>query len=318
MRYINELREGENVAEVYYCKAVQNMKSKAGKAYIAVSLQDKTGVLDGKVWDINSGIEHFEARDYVYVEGQITVFQGTNQLNIRRVRRCGEGEYDPSEYMPCTKKNIDEMYEELKGYIGLVKNEYLHKLLSLFFLENGEFIRQFREHSAAKTVHHAFIGGLLEHTLAVTRICNTMADNYEMINRDLLLTAAMFHDMGKILEIEAFPVNDYTDEGQLLGHIYMGTELISAWSRQIPNFPKSLAVELKHCILAHHGELEFGSPKKPALLEAIVLAHADNMDAKVQTMIEALEAGDEKSEWLGFNKFLGTNIRRTKGELSGK
>ena len=156
-----------------------------------------------------------------------------------------------------------------------------------------------------------FVGGLLEHTLNVLKLCDFYAANYPMLKRDLLLTAAMFHDIGKLKELSVFPANDYTDDGQLLGHIIIGTEMVNDKIKTIAGFPPKLASELKHCILAHHGELEYGSPKKPALLEALALNFADNTDAKMETMIEALNANSEAKGWLGFNRLLETNIRRT-------
>lgn len=203
------------------------------------------------------------------------------------------------------------MYEELLGFIKSVKNPYLNRLLSSFFVDDAAFAKAFQFHSAAKTVHHGFVGGLLEHTLSVTKLCDYYAGYYKELNRDLLITAAIFHDIGKTKELSRFPENDYTDDGQLLGHIIIGTEMVSERMKEIEGFPASIAVELKHCILAHHGELEYGSPKKPALLEALALNFADNTDAKMETMIEALNAGGENKGWLGFNRLLESNIRRT-------
>ena len=216
-----------------------------------------------------------------------------------------------ADYLPVSKKDIKKMYEELLGYIRSVKNPYLQKLLSGYFVENAVFAKAFQFHSAAKTVHHGFVGGLLEHTLSVTKLCDYYAGYYPMINRDLLLTAAIFHDVGKTRELSRFPENDYTDDGQLLGHIIIGTEMVGESIRSIPGFPEKLATELKHCILAHHGELEYGSPKKPALLEALALNFADNTDAKMETMIEALQSGGENKGWLGYNRLLESNIRKT-------
>lgn len=203
------------------------------------------------------------------------------------------------------------MYEELLAFIKSVKNPYLNRLLSSFFVDDAAFAKAFQFHSAAKTVHHGFVGGLLEHTLSVTKLCDYYAGYYKELNRDLLITAAIFHDIGKTKELSRFPENDYTDDGQLLGHIIIGTEMVSERMKEIEGFPASIAVELKHCILAHHGELEYGSPKKPALLEALALNFADNTDAKMETMIEALNAGGENKGWLGFNRLLESNIRRT-------
>ena len=312
MRYIDTFREGMHIADVYLCKNKQIALTKNGKEYGNLVMQDKTGTIDAKIWDLGSpGVGKFETMDYVHVEADVTLFQNSFQLNVRRIRRAQEGEYVEADYLPVSKKDIKKMYEELLGYIRSVKNPYLQKLLNGYFVENAAFAKAFQFHSAAKTVHHGFVGGLLEHTLSVTKLCDYYAGYYPMINRDLLLTAAIFHDVGKTRELSRFPENDYTDDGQLLGHIIIGTEMVGESIRSIPGFPEKLATELKHCILAHHGELEYGSPKKPALLEALALNFADNTDAKMETMIEALQSGGENKGWLGYNRLLESNIRKT-------
>lgn len=312
MKFIETLREGERINEIYLCKFKQAALTKSGKPYDNVILQDKTGTLDAKIWDPGSvGIDEFDAMDYIAVTGDITSFQGNLQMSIKRVRKVGEGEYEPENYLPVTDKDIEEMYGEMMGYINSIKNPYLSKLLHMFF-DNAAFAKAFKFHSAAKSVHHGFVGGLLEHTVSVTRNCNYFAENYPFLNRDLLLTAAMFHDIGKLKELSTFPENDYTDAGQLLGHIMIGAEWVGDKMREIDGFPVVLANELKHCILAHHGELEYGSPKKPALVEAMALSFADNLDAKMETMREVLVGVPENNlQWQGFNRLLDTNIRRT-------
>lgn len=311
MRYIGELRDGEMVSETYLCKTKQIFKTKAGKNYYSLLLQDKSGTLDAKIWELSAGIDHFEAMEYIRVDGQVISFQGALQLNVKRVRKSQEGEFDPSDFVPTTGKNIDEMYSEILKFISSIQQPHMRKLAESFFVEDKTFAAQFKKHSAAKSVHHGFVGGLLEHTLSVVKLCDYYAHNYPLINRDLLITAAIFHDIGKMEELSTFPENDYTDEGQLLGHIYIGTEIIGTRIRKIPNFPVQLASELKHCILAHHGELEYGSPKKPAIIEALALNFADNTDAKLQTMTEILNGGDEKLTWLGLSRLFDSNIRRT-------
>lgn len=315
MKYIETLREGERVGEIYLCKTKQTALTKAGKPYESLILQDKTGTLDAKIWDPNSqGIDEFEALDYIDVVGDVTSFQGALQLNVKRIRKVREGEYDPKEYLPVSEKDIDQMYQELTEFIQGMKNPYLKKLCSSFFLEDKEFKKRFQFHSAAKNVHHGFVGGLLEHTLSVTKLCNYYTQAYPMLHRDLLLTAAMFHDIGKLEELSVFPENDYTDSGQLLGHIIIGMERVGERIRTIPGFPEQLSNELKHCILSHHGELEYGSPKKPAIAEAVALSFADNTDAKLQTMKEALAAGEGNNGWLGYNRLFESNIRKTSEE----
>ena len=274
-------------------------------------LQDKTGTLDGKVWSPNSnGIADYDEKDFVDVYGEVISYNGNLQLNIKQLRVASEEEYNPADYMPTSEKSVDGMYQELLSYIAQVKNQYLQQVLQYYFVKNEAFIKAFKGHSAAKSVHHGFAGGLLEHTLSVVKFCEYLAGAYPILNKDLLYTAAICHDIGKTKELSDFPENDYTDEGQLLGHIVIGTEMMSEAIRQIPDFPVKLANELKHCILAHHGELEFGSPKKPALAEAVALNMADNTDAKMQTLTEIFKEKDT-NDWLGFNRLFDSNLRKT-------
>ena len=311
MKYIKDYKDGDRIFDIYYCKYKSSAVTKNGKSYDNVIIQDKTGTLDAKIWDPNNaGIAEFDAGDYVEVYGEVTSYNGALQVNIKRVRLCQEGEYDEAEYMPMSKKNIEEMYTQLLTIIKSIENPYLHKMLTAFFVEDKDFIAAFKKSSAAKTVHHGFIGGLLEHTLSVTKLCEYYCTAYPILKRDLLLTAAICHDIGKTKEISAFPVNDYTDAGQFLGHIVMGSEMVGEKIRDIEGFPPMLAMELKHCILAHHGEYEFGSPKKPALIEAVALNRADDTDAKMETFTEILEATEETG-WLGFNRFFESNLRNS-------
>ena len=316
MKYIAQLTEGERINEIYLCRKKQSALTKAGKPYESLMLQDKTGTLDAKIWDPGSlGIDDFDELDYIAVTGDVTSFQGAYQLNIKRLRKAQEGEYMPEDYLPCSDKDVDLMYEELLGFIQSVRAPYLRQLLESFFVQEEGFAKKFKFHSAAKSVHHGFVGGLLEHTLGVTKNCDYFAQAYPMLDRDLLVTAAIFHDIGKLNELSAFPRNDYTDEGQLLGHIMIGAQMVSDRIRSIANFPETKARELLHCILSHHGELEFGSPKKPALMEALALSFADNVDAKMETMKEALSgAGPANLQWQGYNRMLESNIRRTSPE----
>ncbi len=311
MKYINSFREGDRVNGVYLCKMHQSAVSKNGKPYDIVVLQDKTGTIDAKIWDPSSqGINDFEPMDYVEISGNVTTFQNAPQLNITRARIADDNEYNPDDFLPVSDKNRDEMYAELMQILGTVQNNWLKQLIDKYFGEEN-FASAFRMHSAAKTVHHSFVGGLLEHTLSVVKMCDYYCQQYAYLNRDLLLTAAAFHDVGKLKEISAFPENDYTDDGQLLGHIVMGCELIGYGCRSIHGFPKRLISELQHCILAHHGELEYGSPKKPALPEAMALNLADNADAKLEQMKELIASGNETGGWLGYQRLFESNIRKS-------
>lgn len=312
MKFIKDYNDGDRMFDIYLCKHKVSAVTKNGKPYDSLILQDKSGTMDAKIWDPNNaGIGDFDALDYIEVYGDITSFQGALQVNVKRIRKCQEGEYSPADYLPVSKYNIDDMYKELLGYISSIENIYLKQLLQAFFVEDENFIKVFRQSSAAKTVHHGFVGGLLQHTLSVVKMCDYYCGAYEKLNRDLLLTAAICHDIGKTKELSLFPQNDYTDEGQFLGHIVIGTEMVGEKIRKIEGFPTILASELKHCILAHHGEYEFGSPKKPAIMEAVALNFADNTDAKLQTFTEIMENTTETG-WLGFNRLFDSNVRGTK------
>lgn len=311
MKYIKDMQEGDSISGIYLCKKKNSLVAKNGRAYESLTMQDKTGTIDAKIWDPDSvGIEDFAEMDYVDLIGEVTVYQRKFQLNIKRARKCREGEYNPEDYVPVTQKSIPKMFMEMKQLANTVKNPYLRKLIIAFFIDDKEFAERFTHSSAAKTVHHGFMGGLLEHTLGVMKMCEYMAGAYPFLNHDLLLTAAMFHDIGKTKELSAFPQNDYTDEGQMLGHIVIGVEMIDEKVKTIPGFPPTLATELKHCILAHHGEFEYGSPKKPALAEAAALNFADNADAKLEIFKELLDSKND-AKWLGFQTLLDSNVRRT-------
>lgn len=311
MRYINTLCEGETIRNIYLCKNKRSAETRNGKPYDNLLLQDKTGTLDGKVWDPNSnGIADYDEMDFIEVYGDVINYNNNLQINIKQIRKAQEGEYIAADYMPTSDKSVDSMYEELLSYVNKVQNTYLRQLVEFYFVNDEQFISRFKAHSAAKSVHHGFSGGLLEHTLSVVKLCEYYVGTYSILNRDLLYAAALFHDIGKTKELSSFPENDYTDDGQLLGHIVIGVEMVNDGIRTIPGFPEKLASELKHCILAHHGELEYGSPKKPALAEALALNFADSTDAKMQTLTEIFKEKDS-SDWLGYNRLFESNLRKS-------
>ena len=313
MKYIKDLREGDRVSDIYLCKHKQAAVTKNGKPYENVILQDKTGTIDAKVWEPNNpGIEDYDAMDYIEVFGDVSSFQGALQVSVKRIRVCKEGEYNPGDYLPVSSKDITEMYRELTGLISTIKNTYLKQLLEAFFVKDDAFKKRFCNSSAAKSVHHGFVGGLLEHTLSVTKLCDYYCTAYPVLKRDLLLTAAMCHDIGKVKELSPFPTNDYTDEGQLLGHIVMGAQMVAEKAADINGFPPGVLSQLQHCILAHHGKYEYGSPKLPAIIEAMALNYADDTDAKMETFKEILENSPETNGWLGFNRMFESHLRVTK------
>ncbi|MBP3808573.1 MAG: HD domain-containing protein [Eubacterium sp.] len=311
MIYINTLREGDNISETYFCKDKVVAQSKAGKTYYSLKLQDRTGIVDAKVWDLSNAIEHFESMDYIRITGQVTSFNNSLQINVRQARKAAEGTYDIADYMPVSPYNIDEMYKDLLALIDTVKDPNLNGILRAFFVEDADFIKAFKKSSAAKAMHHSFIGGLLQHTLSVAQISDYVAGHYSIINRDLLVTAAICHDIGKVNELSSFPENDYTDVGNLVGHIVMGVMMVRGKAAKIEGMSVDTLNKLVHCILAHHGKLEYGSPEKPKIIEALALSFADDMDAKLQAFTEAVE-GDQSGElWLPYNKMFESYIRKT-------
>ena len=316
MRYINEMHDGDNVTGIYLCRQKNLAQTKNGKDYENVTLADKTGTLNCKIWDPNSmGIGDFDVNDYVEVHGRITIYNGALQMSIDRARKASAGSVHPADYLPVSPRDIDTMYQQLLAHVESVKTPYYRLLMDSLFVEDEAFVKAFKYHSAAKTIHHGFIGGLLQHTLAVCDLCAFYCRAYPKLDHDLLICAALCHDIGKVRELSDFPMNDYTDEGQLLGHIVMGVEIIDEKLSRIKGFPSVKANQLKHCILAHHGEFEFGSPKKPALMEAVALNFADNTDAKMEAFSEILDnsvTGQTGSiGWLGFNKLFDSNLRPT-------
>lgn len=313
MKYLKDLKEGDRISDIYLCKHKQAAVTKNGKPYENVILQDKTGTMDAKVWEPNSqGVEDYDTMDYIDVYGDVTSFQGTLQVNVKRIRVCSEGEYHPADYLPVSSKDIDAMYQELLTLVQSIQTDCYRRLLELLFVKDADFAKRFRSSSAAKTVHHGFVGGLLEHTLNVAKLCDYYCKAYPILKRDLLLTAALCHDIGKIGEISPFPENDYTDEGQLLGHIVMGSQMVAERAAAIPGFPREQLIQLQHCILAHHGKYEFGSPKIPALIEALALNYADDTDAKLETFKEILEHNEGNGGWFGYNRLFESNLRATR------
>jgi len=272
---------------------------------------DKTGTMDAKVWEMNNDIQNFDEGDMVKIDGNIVTFQNELQLKINKLRRSREGEYIAGNYIPMTDKDIDALYGEVLDIIKSVTHPHVRQLLENILVKDGERAAAFKSRSAAKYMHHAYMGGLLEHTLSVAQICDFMSGRYKHINRDILMASALLHDIGKIYELSEMPINDYTDDGQMLGHIVMGSEMVTLEAAKIPGFSHELASMIKHCIIAHHGEYEYGSPKLPCIAEAILLHYADNMDAKLKTFEETLDGDKTPGAWTGYVKALNRYLRRS-------
>ena len=311
MRYIKDIREDDHIVGHYYCKQKQSLKSRNGKTYLSLKLQDKTGVVDAKVWDLTNEVQSFEESEFIKIEGVALLYQNEPQLKVSKIRRSMEGEYDVADYIPRTDKDVAELLSQMNAYISSVANPFIKELLTNILIKNKEVNAAFASHSAAKSMHHSYLGGLIEHTLSVTQICDYLSGLYTFVNRDILICGALLHDIGKIYELSAFPGNSYTDDGRLLGHIYIGADLVSKEALMIDRFPERLESLIKHCILSHHGEYEFGSPKRPKIIEAFLLFCADNMDAKTKAFETAIETEPAQDNWIGYNRNFERYLRKT-------
>jgi 3'-5' exoribonuclease len=305
IRFVKDIKEGEQVRELFLVSGKALLTSNAGKPYLSLQLRDRTGVIEARVWDRADDIaRRFDRDDVVEASGSAISYQGRVQLKVHDVRRAEEGAKDLSEYLPVTRKGIGPLWAALEGFVGEIRDADLKALLSAVFLEpSGEDVAaRFRQAPGGKTMHHDYIGGLLEHTVSVVGICRFLSSHYEGVNADLLVAGALLHDVGKVHELSYEGAFDYTDEGRLLGHLYMGAEYVDRVAASLPGFPREKAMLLKHMILSHHGELEYGSPKRPKTLEAVLLHFVENMDAKVTAFNDAIEELPEGARWTDYQR----------------
>ncbi|MCL2575659.1 MAG: HD domain-containing protein [Defluviitaleaceae bacterium] len=311
MRYISDLHEGEQLIVHYLCKKKEIMKSKSGKNYMSLVLADKTGEIVGRVWTLNNDIQAFEAGDVIKIDTRVNNFNDELQLNIAKIRKSMQGEFLEADYIPTTERDIDEIYKATTAFIDSFQNKYLQQLMSNIFVHNEDIRDTFLRRSAAKSNHHAYMGGLCEHTLNVAQICEFLAPRYKFVNRDLLISAALLHDLGKIYELSDFPDNDYTDSGKLIGHIVMCCDLISTEAAKIEGFPEKLKHLLTHCVISHHGKQEYGSPVLPKIIEALILSYADDMDAKIKMFETALEKVPQNTDWVDRKYPMDRDLRKS-------
>jgi 3'-5' exoribonuclease len=301
--FVNQLSRGQSVESIFFVKEKSLTKTKAGLPYLALRLADRTGEVEGRIWDNALDFSSlFEKDDFVKVRGEVDEFQGVLQLRVSKLRKCAPAEVQLEDFLPKTTKDVESMFGELKAIASGIRQPFLRKLAEAFF-QDEPWARKFKLAPAAKAVHHVYLGGLLEHTLSVVQLVLLVAPRYKGIDQDLLLAGAVFHDLGKISELSFERSFDYTDPGRLLGHIILTVEMVDQKIRTIPDFPENLALLLKHLILSHHGEYEFGSPKLPMTLEALLLHHLDDLDAKVNAVLAWVEKEKENpSRWTSYNK----------------
>jgi 3'-5' exoribonuclease len=300
--YIKDIKPGEKINESFLVTEKNLAFSQKGMPYLNVRLKDKTGEVDGKIWE--NAIEWdkaFSKGDVIKAQGGAVSFRSTVQLSITGVRKVDDSAVDLAEYLPAAKGDIDVMFADLMVFVDQIKTPCLRELLHLFF-DDGEVAKLFKKAPAAKSFHHVYIGGLLEHTLSVIRLLDQVTKHYQGINRDLVISGGILHDIGKIYEYTYDRMFDYSDEGRLIGHIVIGLEMLDARIAAVQGFPEQLAMELRHLILSHHGTQEFGSPKRPKTPEALVVHFMDDFDAKVNAFQEFIQSSDDDSHWTPFHR----------------
>jgi 3'-5' exoribonuclease len=319
--YISDCVRQENkiVTATFVVVSKQIKPKKTGEPYLALTLGDRTGQLEAKMWDnVEEVLEAFEQDDFLKIKGLINKYKNRFQLTIHKLRKLGESEIDFSDYLPKTTKNIDELWLTLAGFVASLDNPHLKALLQAF-MADPEIAAAYRNAPAAKTLHHAYIGGLLDHVVSLCRSCDLMCRNYPQVNRDLLLAGAFLHDIGKIHELAYNRSFSYTTRGQLLGHMIIELEMLQAKLGLVPGFPPELKSMLEHMIISHHGQYEFGSPKLPMFPEALMLHYLDDLDSKMEALRAHFEReADLESPWTSYNASLGRPLLNTAKFLAPK
>ncbi len=312
-------QENQIITSTFVVVSKQVKPKKTGEPYLALTLGDRSGQIDAKMWDnVEEAIDSFEQDDFLKVKGLLNKYKNRFQITIHKVRRMGESEVDYADYLPKTTKDVAQLWADLGGFVASFQNAHLKALVEAF-MSDPKIAEAYRNAPAAKTLHHAFIGGLLEHVVSLCRSCDLICQNYSQLNRDLLLTGAFFHDIGKIHELSYNRSFSYTTRGQLLGHMIIELEMLQEKLASLPDFPEELKILIEHLIISHHGHYEFGSPKLPMFPEALVLHYLDDLDSKVESMRAHFERETGTSgSWTGYNASLGRSLLNTAKFLEPK
>ena len=319
--FISECPQQENkiVTSSFVVASKQVKAKKNGEPYLALVLADRTGQIEAKMWDnVDEFINVFEQEDFLKIKGLINKYKNRFQLTIHKLRRMEDADIDFTDYLPKTTKDIGELWRTLTEFVATFRNPNLKALVQLFMADT-EIAERYRNAPAAKTLHHAYIGGLVDHVVSLFRSCDLMCQNYAQIDRDLLLTGAFLHDIGKIQELTYNRAFSYTTRGQLLGHMIIELEMLQAKLAQLPGFPGELKILLEHMIISHHGQYDFGSPKLPMFPEALMLHYLDDLDSKMEAMRAHFEreAGVE-GPWTSYNASLGRPLLDSRKFMQGE
>jgi 3'-5' exoribonuclease len=312
--FLSDCIEHENkiITSSFVVVSKQVKPKKTGDPYLALTLGDRCGQIEAKMWDnVEDSLDAFEQDDYLKVKGLLNKYKNRFQITIHKLRRMGDLEVDFADYLPKTTKNVDELWQTLTDFVSSFEDPNLKALVQIF-MADPEIARAYRNAPAAKTLHHAYIGGLLDHVVSLARSCDLVCRNYPQINRDLLLTGAFLHDIGKIHELSYNRSFSYTTRGQLLGHMIIELEMLQAKLALLPGFPDELKTCIEHLIISHHGQYDFGSPKLPMFPEALMLHYLDDLDSKMESMRAHFEReAAAESAWTGYNASLGRSLLNT-------
>ncbi len=302
-QYLSDLQEHENVKTVVLVVRKTVARSRKEKEYIALKVRDKTAEMNAHIWDnVATYAQRFQENDYVLIKGRVVSYQGMLQLNIFQIEAF-QGDVDPHDFLPQTEKNIGNLKLALQEAVEGVQNKWLVRLLKEFFLRDKDFQTRFELAPAAKSMHHAWLGGLMEHTVGVVQLVGQVASLYPELDHDLLTAGALLHDIGKVEELSYEKSFDYTTRGRLLGHIVIGVEMVKEKAAKISGFPSSQLMLLEHLLLSHHGEYQWGSPRRPKIPEALVLHYLDDLDAKVNSIaVFCREQAESGAAWSKYNQ----------------
>jgi len=299
--FVNEIKDGERIKSIFLVKFKATPVKKNGEPYINMIIADRTGDIEAKVWDNARELEkRFQKNDFISVDGLANIYQGRLQLRIEELIKIAESDVNIADFLPIAGSDIETMWSELCSILKGVENTQLVSLINEY-LSDGDLVSAIKTAPAAKEIHHAFIGGLLEHTLSMVKCAQALCPLYPLADRDIVITGCFLHDIGKTKELNFDKSFDYSDEGRLIGHIVFGVELLGNKMRNIDKFPEQLALHLKHIILSHHGELQFGSPKRPKTIEALLVSLIDDLDAKMNSWKLIFEKNPGES-WTSFQK----------------
>lgn len=310
-QFIKDLKDKDNVSSPFLVKFAASASDKNGKAYMNVVLVDRTGECEARIWEDVPRYAAFIARDaIVHVEGRAQSYQGRRQVVISRAQALTEDQVEFAELLPAGEVDAEKLYAELMAAVGTMKDPHYRALAEAVLRDDADIRERVKRAPAAKSVHHAYRGGLLEHMVSITKILDGLASHYgKLVDRDLLFIGGFFHDIGKIWEMSYERTTDYTTEGKLIGHLVMGVELIEKTiqelnaSGRLPSpFPEEKRLLAKHLVLAHHGQYEYGSPKRPKCLEALIVHYVDDLDSKVNAISRFIEADPNPGEWTLLNK----------------